>query len=90
MSDWKDRPVLITGATGFIGSHLAERLVAEGAQVRVLVRDPQKLLASLCGQVEVVRGDLLQPGCFAAAGRRAHPPARRTCRSRAWAGSAGR
>jgi dihydroflavonol-4-reductase len=67
MSDWKDRPVLITGATGFIGSHLAERLVAEGARVRVLVRDPQKLLPSLCGQVEVARGDLLQPGCFAAA-----------------------
>jgi UDP-glucose 4-epimerase len=28
-------PVLVTGADGFIGSHLAERLVAEGASVRV-------------------------------------------------------
>ena len=28
------RPVLVTGADGFIGSHLAERLVAEGARVR--------------------------------------------------------
>lgn len=31
------RSVLVTGADGFIGSHLAERLVAEGARVRALV-----------------------------------------------------
>src|SRR5262249_48967508 len=30
--------VMVTGATGFIGSHLVERLVAEGACVRCLVR----------------------------------------------------
>jgi NAD dependent epimerase/dehydratase len=30
----RDVPVLVTGADGFIGSHLAERLVAEGARVR--------------------------------------------------------
>jgi dihydroflavonol-4-reductase len=30
--------VLVTGATGFIGSHLAERLLSEGARVRCLVR----------------------------------------------------
>ena len=30
----RGRPVLVTGADGFIGSHLAERLVAEGAHVR--------------------------------------------------------
>jgi nucleoside-diphosphate-sugar epimerase len=30
--------VLVTGATGFIGSHLIERLIAEGAHVRCLVR----------------------------------------------------
>ncbi len=39
----------------------------EGAHVRVLVRDPQKLLPSLRDRVEVVRGDLLQPDGFAAA-----------------------
>jgi len=64
---WKDRQVLITGATGFVGSHLAERLVAVGACVRVLVRNPQKLLPSLQGRVEVAGGDLLQPDSFAAA-----------------------
>jgi nucleoside-diphosphate-sugar epimerase len=31
-------PVLVTGATGFIGSHLVERLLAEGASVRCLLR----------------------------------------------------
>lgn len=34
---WKSRPVLVTGAGGFIGSHLAERLVELGAAVRCLV-----------------------------------------------------
>ncbi len=64
---WTDRPVLVTGATGFIGSHLAERLVAEGACVRVLVRNPKRLLPALSDRVEVVRGDLLQPDGFVTA-----------------------
>lgn len=34
MTDLHGVPVLVTGADGFIGSHLAERLVAEGARVR--------------------------------------------------------
>jgi nucleoside-diphosphate-sugar epimerase len=67
MSFWHKRAVLVTGATGFIGSHLAERLLAEGAQVRVLVRDPGKLIPALRDRVEVVRGDLRQPDRFAAA-----------------------
>ena len=32
--NWRGRRVLVTGADGFIGSHLAERLVREGASVR--------------------------------------------------------
>jgi len=34
---WKKRRVLVTGADGFIGSHLVERLVHEGARVRAFV-----------------------------------------------------
>jgi nucleoside-diphosphate-sugar epimerase len=66
---WLNRPVLVTGATGFVGSHLAERLVTDGARVRVLVRDPYKLINSLRDRVEVVTGDLLQPDCFVSATR---------------------
>lgn len=35
--DWNGRKVLVTGAAGFIGSHLCERLLGEGADVRAMV-----------------------------------------------------
>ena len=37
-TDWRGRKVLVTGAAGFIGSHLVERLVELGAETRALVR----------------------------------------------------
>lgn len=50
--------VFVTGATGFIGSHLVERLLASGARVRALVRRPEKAgLLSEIG-VEVFPGDV--------------------------------
>ena len=39
MSSWKSRTVLVTGATGILGSWLAHALLAEGAAVVALVRD---------------------------------------------------
>jgi uncharacterized protein YbjT (DUF2867 family) len=45
---------LVTGATGYVGSRLLGRLVAEGRPVRALARRPELLT-----EVEVVRGDLL-------------------------------
>lgn len=58
---WRDRPVLVTGATGLLGGWLVRQLVSEGAAVTALVRDwvPQSTLLStdLLQQVMVVRGD---------------------------------
>jgi CDP-glucose 4,6-dehydratase len=39
MSRWRDRKVLVTGATGIVGAWLCKRLVDEGAHVVVLIRD---------------------------------------------------
>ncbi len=37
-SFWENKQVLVTGAGGFIGSHLVEHLVAAGANVRAFIR----------------------------------------------------
>ena len=59
------KPTLVTGATGFVGWHVARRLLERGERVRALVRDPARLkepkgLGELDG-VEAVRGDLRDP-----------------------------
>src|SRR5262245_4575005 len=60
---------LVTGATGFLGSHLVRQLVARGETVRVLVR-PESRLHALAGlSVEVVQGDLRSPSALHAATR---------------------
>ncbi len=53
--------VLVTGASGFVGSAVARALVARGASVRALVRDasPRAHLAGL--DLEFVAGDLREP-----------------------------
>ena len=53
--------VFLTGATGFVGSHVARELAGQGAQLRLLVR-PTSSLRNLEGlAAETVTGDLLQP-----------------------------
>jgi|SRR5215211_3764638 len=69
------RRVTVTGAGGFIGAHLAARLVEIGAAVRGLVRynsrdDPGALSwldPQVAGEVEVVLGDLRDPESVLAA-----------------------
>ena len=63
---WSNRTVLVTGAGGFIGSHLVEYLLLKGARVRAFVRynsrgDPgllRMLSAQDLARVEIVAGDL--------------------------------
>jgi dihydroflavonol-4-reductase len=58
--------LFITGATGFVGSHIARRAVDEGASVVCLARATSNV-KNLPKEVEVVQGDLREPEGFASA-----------------------
>ena len=51
--------VFLTGATGFVGSHLLTRLISGGHTVRALVRNPAKASLHASAQVEAVPGDVI-------------------------------
>ena len=59
---WRDRPVLVTGATGLVGSWLVRRLVEAGADAVCLIRDqvPQSELyrSGVLQSLKTVRGDI--------------------------------
>ena len=55
--------ILLTGATGTVGSHVLRRLVADGERVRCLVRDPRRLGGERV-RVQIALGDLASPGSF--------------------------
>ena len=67
--DWQGKPVLVTGASGFIGSHLVEALVSKGASVRALAHYNSRNDAGLLRHVsqaaqeavETFYGDLKDP-----------------------------
>jgi uncharacterized protein YbjT (DUF2867 family) len=70
------RPVLVTGATGYVGGRLVTRLLAAGYRVRCLARSPQKLAArpwASDSRVEIVQADLADPASTAAAMRGCGP-----------------
>ncbi len=55
--------LLLTGATGLVGSALLRRLVVDGVPVRCLVRDPRRLGPQRV-RVQIALGDLADPPSF--------------------------
>ncbi|HWH68607.1 MAG TPA: DUF2867 domain-containing protein, partial [Candidatus Sulfotelmatobacter sp.] len=61
-------PVLVTGATGYVGGRLLPRLLEAGYRIRCLARDPARLQGRPWrSQVEVAAGDCLRPETLPAA-----------------------
>jgi UDP-glucose 4-epimerase len=65
-----ERRILVTGGSGFIGSHLIQRLLSDGARVAVLVRYgnvvKNERLAHCWDRLTVIEGDLRNRGALAA------------------------
>lgn len=59
--------VLVTGATGFVGGHVVDRLLARGDTVTALVRSPERAAAMAARGVHLVAGDLGNHEALAAA-----------------------
>lgn len=69
MSFWQSKKVLVTGAGGFIGSHLTEGLVKAGAKIRAFIRynsrndwgNLELLDRSVIDHIEIFTGDIQDP-----------------------------
>jgi nucleoside-diphosphate-sugar epimerase len=55
------RTVLVTGGTGFTGSHLVHALAADGHEVRVIARSAERAAARLPAGTDVIEGDVADP-----------------------------
>ncbi len=63
----EDKPILMTGGTGYVGGRLIPRLLAAGHRVRAMARSPERLYCRPWGRhpaLEVVGGDALDRDAF--------------------------
>ncbi len=72
----KTKPVMVTGATGYVAGWLVKKLLEEGITVHAAVRDPQKkhktqhldeIAANSPGEIKYFKSDLLENGSYAEA-----------------------
>jgi NAD dependent epimerase/dehydratase len=69
LKKWDHKKVLVTGAGGFIGSHLTERLVSEGARVSAFVHynsqnqwgNLESVSREILDEIQIIPGDLTDP-----------------------------
>jgi len=75
--------VLVTGGTGFVGTHLVNALLRRGHAVVVLARDPERARNRYNRPVEVAAGNVLDAASVAkaAAGREFRSSSRRSIRA---------
>jgi len=59
--------ILVTGATGYVGGRLLQRLAGDGRPVRAMARRPEHLAQRVPAGVEIVYGDVLEPASLDAA-----------------------
>src|SRR5262245_48670725 len=73
--EWRGKRVLVTGAGGFIGSHLTEALARQGAKVRAMLHydsrphrgNLEHVDPALVRELEIIAGDVIDPHfCFRA------------------------
>lgn len=62
-----NEPILVTGASGYLGGRLVQVLEKAGRRVRCMARRPDLLIERVSGETEVVYGDVLEPESLDAA-----------------------
>lgn len=65
--DMTEKPILVTGGTGYVGGRLIPRLLESGHKVKAMVRSPERLLCRPWGRhphLEVLAGDALDRQAF--------------------------